>query len=276
VTGMDFMETVKKLIDSASEDIMHGIVRVIGALLLLIIGFKIIKWLCKKLRESKFSKKLDSSLSSFLNSFISITLHLLLVVVAVSVLGVPMATIVTVVGTAGLAIGLALQGSLSNFAGGFIIILFKPFSVGDYIEVGGYAGNVTDIGLFYTTLVSIDHSRISLPNSVVSSKELVNCSAVGTRVVNLEIGVSYESDVNKAEAILTDVAKNCEMSLKDREPIAFIKSYGESSIVINLRYWVKSQDYLTSQADVMDRIKEAFDINEIKFPFPQLDVHLDK
>ncbi|MCR4563062.1 MAG: mechanosensitive ion channel [Clostridiales bacterium] len=273
---MDFMDTVKKLIDSASQDVMHALLRIIGALLLLLIGFKVIKWVCKKLKESKFSKKLDSSLASFLNSFISITLNLLLVVLAVSILGVPMATIVTVVGTAGLAIGLALQGSLSNFAGGFIIILFKPFSVGDYIEVGGYAGNVTDIGLFYTTLVSLDHSRISLPNSVVSSKELVNCSAVGTRVVNLEIGVGYDADVAKAERTLVGVAKDCELSLKDREPIAFVAKYADSSIIINLRYWVRSQDYLTSQADVMDKIKIAFDESGITFPFPQLDVHLDK
>ena len=273
---MDFMDTLKKMIDSASVDIMHAAFRIIGALLLLIIGFRVVKFISRKLRESKFSRKLDASLASFLNSFITITLNLLLIVLAVTILGVPTATIVTVVGTAGLAIGLALQGSLSNFAGGFIIILFKPFSVGDYIEVGGYAGNVTDIGLFYTTLVSLDHSRISLPNSVVSSKELVNCSAVGTRVVNLEINVAYGSDVKKVEAVLTDVAKNCEMSLKDREPIAFVKSYSDSSIVINLRYWVKSQDYLPSQAEVMDKIKEAFDTNDIKFPFPQLDVHLDK
>jgi len=273
---MDFLDTAKKLIDSASQDIMHAVFRIIGALLLLIIGFKIVKWLSGKFRTSGFSKKLDASMASFLNSFISITLNLMLVVVAVSILGVPMATIVTVIGTAGLAIGLALQGSLSNFAGGFIIILFKPFSVGDYIEVGGYAGNVTDIGLFYTTLVSLDHSRISLPNSVVSSKELVNCSAVGTRVVNLEIGVGYDADVSKAEKTLVGVAKDCELSLKDREPIAFVSKYGESSITINLRYWVRSQDYLTSQADVMDKIKVAFDGNGISFPYPQLDVHLDK
>jgi small conductance mechanosensitive channel len=273
---MDYMETVKKLIDSASQDIMHAVFRIIGALLVIIIGFRIVKWLSKKLRASKFSKKLDASLASFLNSFITIALNLLLVVLAISILGVPMATIVTVVGTAGLAIGLALQGSLSNFAGGFIIILFKPFSVGDFIEVGGYSGNVTDIGLFYTTLVSLDHRRISLPNSVVSSKELVNCSAVGTRVVNLEIGVSYSTEIPKAEKTLIEVAKSCEFSLKDREPIAFVTKYADSSIIINLRYWVKSNDYLTSQADVMDKIKVAFDENAITFPYPQLDVHLDK
>lgn len=273
---MDFMDTAKKLIDSASEDIMHAAFRIIGALLVIIIGFRIVKWVSKKLRSSKFSKKLDASLASFLNSFITIALNLFIVVIAVSILGVPMATIVTVVGTAGLAVGLALQGSLSNFAGGFIIILFKPFSVGDFIEVGGYSGNVTDIGLFYTTLVSLDHRRISLPNSVVSSKELVNCSAIGTRVVNLEIGVSYDTEIPKAERTLIAVAKDCEYSLKDREPIAFVSKYADSSIIINLRYWVRSDDYLTSQADVMDKIKVAFDENSITFPYPQLDVHLDK
>ena len=270
---MEFTETVKKLIESASDDLMHGIFRVVGALLLLIIGFRVIKWASKKIRHSKFAKKLDPSLASFLDSFLTIALNILLIVVAVSILGVPMATIVTVVGTAGLAIGLALQGSLANFAGGFIIILFKPFSVGDFIEVGGYSGTVTDIGLFYTTLISLDNSRISLPNSVVSSKELVNCTAVGTRVVNLEFGVAYDSDLEKVSEVLKQTALESDLVISEMQPIVFISDY---KIVFNLRFWVKSENYLPSQGDVKNRIKSAFDKNGIHFPYPQLDVHLDK
>ena len=277
VIKMDTLnEIIEKLLGTASEDLLHGVLRVIGALLLLIIGSRIIKWGCKKLCNSKFAKKLDTTLASFLNSFITVSLNILLIVVCVSILGVPMATIVTIIGTAGLAIGLALQGSLSNFAGGFIVILFKPFSVGDYIEVGGYAGTVKEIGLFYTTLISLDNSRISLPNSVVSSKELVNCSAVGTRVVNLEFGVAYDSDLEKVSEVLKKTALSSDLIIKENEPVVFVTDYADSAIVFNLRFWVTSANYLSSQADVKNRIKAEFDRNDIHFPFPQLDVHMDK
>jgi len=276
VFQVKFTQILNDYFSSASYSIINGVIKIVVALIVLAIGLKLIKWFTKKLHESKFTKRLDKTLASFLNSFLTITLNTLLVVLVVSMLGVPMATIVTIIGTAGLAIGLALQGSLANFAGGFIIIIFKPFVIGDFIEVGGYSGTVKEIGLFYTTLISLDNSKISLPNSVVSSKELVNCTAVGTRVVNLEFGVAYDSDLEKVSEVLKKTALESDLVIKENTPVVFVTDYADSSIVFNLRFWVKSEDYLTSQADVKNRIKSAFDKNSIKFPFPQMDVHLDK
>ena len=265
-----------ELIEKASKGILDGALKVIAALLIIIIGFKLIKLICRKLDNAKLTKKMDTTLASFLSSFINITLKVLLVVIAVSILGVPMATIVTVIGTAGLAIGLALQGSLANFAGGFIIIMFKPFAVGDYIEVGSFSGTVKEIGLFYTTLITLDNRKISLPNSVVSSKELINCSTQGTRMVDLQFGVAYDSDFEAVKETLKSVAKDSDLILKEYEPNVFVSEYADSSIVFTLRFWCMSSNYLPVQADIKNRVKAAFDMNGIKFPYPQMDVHIEK
>jgi small conductance mechanosensitive channel len=265
----------EEVIEKFTKGFLEGALKFIAALAIIIIGFQIIKVLCRKVNEAKLTKKIDSSLASFLNSFMNIGLKVLLIVIAISILGVPMATIVTVIGTAGLAIGLALQGSLSNFAGGFIIIAFKPFSVGDFIEVGDYSGTVKEIGMFYTTLVTLDNRQVSLPNSVVSNKELVNCSTQGTRMVDLKFGVAYSSDFDAVRETLKAVAKDSDLTLKEYEPNVFVSEYADSAIVFTLRFWCMAANYLPVQADIKNRVKAAFDENGISFPFPQMDVHLD-
>lgn len=270
------MEMLKNILNSLSQNIVDVVFRLIGALLIVIIGFKVVKTICNFVGGTKFSKRLDETAASFLKSFLSVSLKVLLVVTAIAVMGVPMTTIVTVIGTAGLAIGLALQGSLSNIAGGFIIFFFKPFAVGDFITVGEKSGFVKDIGIFYTTVITLDNCKISIPNSLISGKELSAFSVKGSRRVDLDFSVAYDTDLEKAKEALITVAKNCSLSKKEPVPAAFVKQYADSAIVLTLRYWCQSKDYWASVADINNNMKTEFDKNGISFPFPQLDVHLDK
>lgn len=270
------MQFLTNLWSSLSQNIVDVVFRLIGALLIVAIGFKLVKVLTRFIQNTKFIKKLDSTAASFLNSFLSVALKVLLTVTAIAVMGVPMTTIVTVIGTAGLAIGLALQGSLSNIAGGFIIFFFKPFAVGDFISVGDKSGTVKDIGIFYTTLITIDNCKISVPNSLISGKELTDFSAMKTRRIDLNFGVAYDSDIDFLKKVLKDVADNSDLVIDNPKPSAFLSEYGDSAISVTLRFWCKNSDYWDARADIQETVKKKFDENGISFPFPQLDVHIEK
>lgn len=248
--------------------------KLIGALLLLFIGFRLIKFFIKKLKNSKSVQKLDNDIRGFTLSAISITLKLLIIISCIAICGVPMSSVIAVLGTAGLAIGLSLQGSLGNLAGGVVILAFKPFHVGDYIDTGAYAGTVEDIGVFYTRLTTVDNREIVLPNSSVSNTSLVNVNEKPLRRVDITFSVDYSSDTEQVKKLLLDTMTANEKVLSDPQPFARMTKHGDSALEFTARAWCKSENYWNVLFDFNESVKKAFDENGISIPFPQLDVHM--
>ena len=185
-----------------------------------------------------------------------------------------MASIVTIVGSCAVAIGLALQGGLSNIAGGLMLLIFKPFKVGDFISTNGMDGTVKTISIFYTTIVTVDNKIIQLPNGALSNSNIINYSANKTRRVDLDISVSYDSDIEKVKKVLTKILDNQELVLQEEEKFVRLKSHGSSALVFTVRSWVETPNYWTVYFDLMETIKKEFDKNKIEIPYEQVDVHM--
>ena len=183
---------------------------------------------------------------------------------------------IAVIGSCGLAVGLALQGSLSNIAGGFIILVLKPFSVGDFITSGDIAGTVEEISIFHTKVLTVDNRRIIVPNSTISNATLTNVSALKERRVDLTFTAAYENDIDTVERVLTEACLNHELVLKEPEPFARLSAHKDCALEYTVRAWCKAEDYWTVYFDLIKDVKKAFDKNGISIPYPQLDVHTDK
>lgn len=252
-----------------------GIKLVISGILL-IVGFKLIKMLAKFLEGSRLFGKIDPGVHTFIKSFVSIALKILLILTVAAYLGLPMTNMIAVLGSAGLALGLALQGSLSNLAGGLMILIFKPFGVGDFIESGSDAGTVESISILYTELRTPDNCRIVIPNGTISNAVVKDYSVEETRRVDLEFSVGYRSDIDQVKKLLSDLANAHELVLKDPAPAVYLKQHGDSALVFSFRVWTKNSDYWTVYFDMNECVKKAFDAYGIEIPFPQLDVHLNK
>ena len=190
--------------------------------------------------------------------------------------GVDLASITAVVASAGVAIGLALQGSLSNFAGGFIILLLRPFKVGDYIATSSYEGGVEKIDLFYTHLVTVDNKEILIPNGTLSNGSLINYSSKDTRRVDLKFGVAYDADILHVRRVLNDIVSKHKLILHHPEPFIGIVEHADSSVNFAVRVWCNTPDYWKIYFDLLEEVKLRFDDEEINFPYPQMDVHLKK
>ncbi len=249
-------------------------VKLIGALLVLIIGFKLVRAVVKQLRKGERFSKVDKGASSFVLSIITFLLKVVIVLTSCAIIGIPMTNFVTILASAGLAVGLALQGSLSNFAGGVMILIFRPFSVGDLIKAAGVCGTVKEITILYTMIDTGDNVRIVVPNGELSNAIVENVSYNETRRVDLKFGVSYKSDIKKVIALLTEMASSDQRVLKDKDIFTKISSYEDSEIIITLRVWVRSSDYWKVFFDLTAKAKEVFDQNGIEIPFPQMDVHV--
>lgn len=216
-------------------------------------------------------------LCSFLNSFLSIALKALVIITVAGILGIPMTSFITILGSMAVAIGLSLQGSLSNIAGGLIILLFKPFAIGEYIAVDGVEGTVSEIGLYYTHLKTADNQKVVVPNAVASNNTLVNVTHQTTRRIDLHFTVAYDADIATVKDILLGIADAHPKILKTpAEPMARLSEHGESALVFVLRCWCNSEDYWDVRFDLLEQVKEAFDKREIGIPYPQLDVHLNQ
>lgn len=248
--------------------------RIFFAALALIVGCVLVKYLTKRFGKMKFFQRIDSSLASFLKSFVTILLYALVCLEAASILGVPMTSLLTVFASAGVAIGLALQGALSNFAGGLMLLLFKPFKVGDYIKTAEYDGTVEAVTVFYTILKTPDNKKITLPNGTLTNAAIINYSANDTRRVDLEFSAGYESDISKVKALLLSAAGENELILKDPAPEALLSQHGDSALQFVLRVWCQTDNYWTVKFDMMERVKEMFDENGIDIPYPQMDIHV--
>jgi len=263
-----------ELVDQAITLVMAYAPKVVLAIITLIVGMWLINRFVRLL-DSKLGKK-DPTLNTFLCGLLSAILKILLLISVASMVGIATTSFIAIIGAAGLAIGLALQGSLGNFAGGVLILIFKPFKVGDVIEAQGYLGSVVEISILYTIVNTFDNRRIIIPNGDLSNSSLTNLSAYPTRRCDMSFGIGYGDDIDKAKATIKRLIEEDERALKDPEPMIVVGGLGDSSVNLTVRAWTKSADLWPFYWDMQERVKKAFDAEGISIPFPQRDVHMYK
>ena len=249
-------------------------VRLLGAALALLIGWRLARWLRKWIISTPRLERWDAGVRTFVASCVKVLSYVLLFVTVAMMVGIPVASFITALASCGVAIGLALQGSLSNVAGGLMLLLFKPFKVDDYIETPDTAGTVTDITMVYTFLRTPDNKVITIPNGTLSNSVVQNYSAVEMRRVDLTFSTAYSADVEQVKALLHDVLSAHPLVLHDPAPLARLTEHGESALVFAVRAWCKTDDYWNVRFDLVEGVKAAFDENGVEIPFPQMDVHL--
>ncbi len=261
--------------DQLSELALHYGQRVLVAILVYILGRMIVGGIMRFVRRSfELKKDLDPTVKSFLDSVIRTVLMIMVVLTVFQNLGVALTSFIAVLGAATLAAGLAFQGSLSNFAGGVLILLFRPFSVGDFIDTGATMGTVVDIKILYTALNTLDNKRVLIPNGGLANTSVTNFSVNPTRRVDLVYGVSYADDIDAVKALLERLVSENELILQDPAPMIGVLEHGDSAIKVAVRVWVKRENFLTVTFSLNETVKKAFDENGISIPFPQRDVHL--
>ncbi len=250
--------------------------QVILALIVFFVGVKLIKWIRKLVKKSLEKANVDVGVGQFIDSLLKFLLYFLLIFMIGTKFGLDATSVAAVLASAGVAIGLALQGSLSNFAGGVLILLLKPFVVGDYIIENGnkQEGTVAEIQIFYTKLRTVDNRIIVIPNGALANNSLINVTAQKERRVDLSVGVSYDADLKKAKDVIENVLKTDEAVLKDKDIVVFVDNLADSSVVIGARSWVASEDYWTAKWRMLENIKVALDENGISIPYQQIDVHM--
>ncbi len=267
---------LQQLLEEMMPGALSFLLNIVFALILLVVGRKLIRFILKFLNRSFDKAGTDASLRGFLNSLLRVALYSVLIMIIADQVGIPTTSFLAVLGSAGLAIGMALQGSLSNFAGGVLILMLKPFKVGDYIvEDGkGNGGTVENIDLFYTHLVTPDNRRIVIPNGSLANTSLTNVSALETRRLDLTVGISYNADLKKAKELLYQILLEREKILEEKDITVFVDSLGDSSVNLGFRAWVRAGDYWSEKWAILEEVKTRFDENSIEIPFQQLDVHM--
>lgn len=249
-------------------------INIVAALAVFVIGRWIAKALTNTIKKILHKNDVEDTLESFVGNIVYLALMACVVLAALTQLGVATTSIIAMLGAAGLAIGLALQGSLSNFAAGVLIILFKPYRVGDYVEAAGVGGSVKAVQIFNTVLTTPDNKEVVIPNSQVTGGVITNYSANATRRLDLTIGITYSDDIDKAKATLQDIIENCQSVLPEPATTIAIHTLADSSVNIVVRPWVKTSDYWTAHFELTETIKKRFDAEGIGFPFPQIEVHV--
>jgi len=249
--------------------------KLLAAGFVLFVGHKIIKKLKKHIRKPTKPDKSDLSVRLFIASFSGIALYVLLFITAAMILGIPTTSFITAIASCGVAIGLAMQGFLSNFAGGIMIMLFKPFTVGDYIETEEAAGTVSEITVVYTILKTPDNKVITVPNGNLTNSVIQNYSAVDRRRVDIVFNVAYDSDIEFVKRTILDVVEKHPEVLNDPKPMARLSAHGDSAMSFTARAWCKTDVYWDVKFDLMEEVKKVFDEKGIKIPYPQMDVHIN-
>jgi len=247
---------------------------VLLALVTLIVGWKLAGYAGGVMKASMRKREVDATLRSFLQTFVEVVLKVAVVVSVIQILGVGIASFVAVLGAAGLAIGLALSGTLQNFAGGVVLLFLRPFKVGDFIEAQGHMGTVQEIQVFHTVLTTPDNRRVVLPNAPLSSGSLVNFSSEPRRRIDWVFSIGYGDDIDKAREILMELLRGDERVLDDPAPAVMVTELGESSVDLTARVWAEAPNFWPLFWDMQERVKKAFDAKGINIPFPQRDVHL--
>ncbi len=260
------------LINFANAYLVDFVIDLVFAILILIVGFAVVKAISKALHKSKAYEKLDSNVKSFLTNFIELILKAVVVLTAIIVLGVPESSVVAVLGSCGLAIGLALQGGLSNIASGVILMFCKPFHVGDFITSNGISGTVKDIGIYYTMITTGDNQDICIPNSTLANSTITNLSTETTRRLDFDFSISYDADIDAARKVILDTAAADAMIAKDPAPVVFVTAHGDSAITMKLRVWCDAANYWTVNFAMWENVKKELDKAGIEIPYQYVNV----
>ena len=268
------MEIIDILVNFVNQHALPFIIHLISAAVILIVGFALTKFVTKKIKSSSCFEKLDTNLQSLVSNVLKVVLYTVVIIIAIEIVGVPGSTIIAILGSCGLAIGLALQGGLSNIAGGVIIMIFKPFHVGDYVTSDLGSGTVKEIGIFYTKLTTPDNILVSVPNSALSNSAISNYSAKDTRRVDVTVSIAYDSDIDLAKKVLLASAETNDLVLKEPAPVVYVTEQTDSAIKLQLRTWVNNGDYWAVKFALTEETKKNLDKFSISIPYPQLDVHV--
>lgn len=252
--------------------------RLLIAVLIFLVGRFLVRWIRKRIRNYLHRKNADTGLTQFTDSFLKIALYIFLILIVAANLGIEISSISMLFASAGVGISLSLQQTLSNFAGGVLILLLKPFVVGDYIveDTNNDEGTVKEIQTFYTKLTTVDNKTIVIPNGILANNSLTNVTAKAERQLDLRIGISYDSDLKKAKQLLEQMLKDIPSIIKDENLYVFVDSLGESAVVLGIRGWVKTDEYWATRWNLLEKIKLTFDEEGIVIPYNQLTVHMKK
>lgn len=248
--------------------------RILLAVVAFYVGLKLIKLLTNGLSKWFERTKFDQALETFIHSLTSLALKVILFVTCAGIVGIPTTSFVAILGAAGLAVGLALSGTLQNFAGGILLLVLKPFKIGDVIESQGQIGTVVSIQIFNTVLNTADNKRVILPNGPVATSTIINFSAEEKRRVEFVFGIGYDDDIDKARGIIKGLIDTDERIDKDPEPVIVLSSLGDSSVNITVRVWADTSEFWNITFQLNEQVKKAFDAEGISFPFPQSEVHM--
>ena len=266
----DFQSFFGKFMDK----IIGFLPSLIGAIIVLFVGVWICRLIRKFVRRLMIARSVDITIQNFVNELLRWVLYIILFLTVIQKVGVPVSSFLGALAAAGVAIGLALQGSLSNFAGGIMLLILKPFRIGDSIEAKGHIGTVERIGMFYTTLIKFGNERVIIPNGPLFSDNIINYSQNPTRRHNIIVGIGYGSDLKKAKEILYRLAKECPTALQEPPAVVYVEELADSSVNLSLRIWSNTGNYLETRFYLIEQIKLTFDKEGIEIPFPQRDVHI--
>lgn len=272
MTWQELWDAIKNWI--TSEAVWNTLARILIALVVIFISFKIINALARKIEKSGENKKADKTILKTLAYILRLGLKIVVVVCMVGFLGIDTSGITALIASFGVCIGLAVNGALSNVAGGVLLIITRPFRVDDFIEAQGHSGTVAEIRMTNTKLITTDNKVVYLPNGALANGDIVNYSEKDLRRVDLEFSIGYADDFEKAKSIVLNICDKHELVLKDPAPFCRVKEHGASSINIVTRVWVKKEDYWTVNFDIIETVKSEFDANGIEIPFNQLDIHI--
>ncbi|MCI8375310.1 MAG: mechanosensitive ion channel [Lachnospiraceae bacterium] len=268
------IDRFQRYIDEYLPGVVGFGLRVIMALLVFFVGTRLIKLLRRIVRRSMERAGADVGVIQFVDSLLKAFSYFVLVMLIASGFGVDTTSVVALVGSAGLAVGLALQGSLANFAGGVLLLLVKPFKVGDYIVQGDLEGTVSEIQMIYTYLLTPDNRKVVIPNGKLADNSLINVTAQEKRRLDIDVGISYTADLKKAKEAGMELLKNEERVLPEEEQRVVVSELSDSAVILKLRFWVKPEDYWNVKWDMTEAVKLAFDAKGIEIPFNQVDVHM--
>ena len=273
---MEELINLEKILNNVIDTVTKFGLKILLGVLILIVGIKLSKWFVGKIGKSKIFNSFDPHIAKFVQNILKIILYIVVVISVCGVIGVPYASFVAVLGSAGVAVALALQGSLSNIAAWILILINKPFVIGDFIEAGDVSGTVSDIRLFVTKIITVDNKLVSYPNSVLGNEKIINYSAMGKRRVDITFSVGYGSDIDKVKEVMVKTASAHPKVLKDPVPFARLMKHNDSSLDFVLRVWCKSENYWDLYFDMNELIKKEFDKNNIEIPFPKLDINISQ
>lgn len=267
---------IRSWLEGLIPDLLNFALQVVIAIIIYIVGGKIIGAIVKMVRRSMDKAGADEGVKQFVTPVIKYGLYVILIFIIMGLFGIATTSAVAVLGSAGVAIGLALQGSLSNFAGGVLILILKPFRVGEYIVVNGSGieGTVKEISVFYTKLLTADNRLIVIPNGTLSNSSITNVSHVERRRVDILVGIGYEADIREAKAVLLKLAEEDEARIAEEEPVVFVNNLGDSAVELGVRIWVAAENYWTAKWRLTENIKYALDEHGISIPYQQIDVQI--